>query len=63
MAPKQRLSSPINPNRRTMPIQADDNEAEKRSSIVNGVPQSKVKLATDRVRHDIASCYTLSVRC
>ncbi len=40
ITPKQRVSSHIHPKRRTMPIQADDNEVEKRPSIVYGVPQS-----------------------
>ncbi len=36
-------------------IQATDNELEKRSIFVYGVPQSKAEVAADRVRHAIES--------
>ncbi len=53
--PTQLSSSPVKPKRRATPIQAAHNELEKRSIIVYGVPQSKVEVAADRVRHDIKS--------
>ncbi len=59
MMPTQLSSSPVKPKTWTTLIQAADNELEKRSTIVYGVPQStsvnKVEVAADRIRHDIES--------
>ncbi len=55
MTSTQFSSSPVKTNKTTSPIPVADNELEKWSIIIYGLPQSKAEVAAVCVRHDIAS--------
>ncbi len=55
ITPTQLSSSPVKPKTRITLIQVANDELENWSIIVYGVPQSKVEVAADPVRHDIES--------